>query len=119
KCFYAFSASVVLMVCAAFGPVVFHIAWGTPVVRCERYGMNVDVCDGRDWSFMQARSRYQWMHGTMDADVCRRFVAGASQSVVKKDGAVDTCSVSVPGNWVARECDRVGLLDYDQCYSCR
>lgn len=116
-CFYAFASLSILAFFAAFGPMVFHVIWGTPIAQCDRSGMNVIACEGRDWSFMQARVRYQRMWGTMDPRVCGSFVANASRSGDAVVG-VDTCSVSVPSDWVVSECSHVGLVGYDQCFLC-
>ncbi len=113
---------VVVLPClllAMVGPIVAHMEFGTPASTCQRSGLEVDLCEGRDWSLMQGRHGYQLAAGSVDADVCRSFQARVPESPQSplRDGWV-RCPFDDPTRWRAHECAPLGFARMASCFVC-
>lgn len=100
-------------------PFALHVALGTPFVHCEREGLSIERCVGRDWSLMQDRAAYRITEGSIDVDTCTAFVeavpAAARSPLV--DGWV-RCPYDDASVWERTSCEEAALPDYDQCFIC-
>lgn len=114
-------ACVVALGCVWFVVAVsLHVRWGTPRTRCERPGLEVEECVGRDWSFLQGRLGYARMSGAIDTGVCQRFVAGvpdAPASAIDGAGRV-RCPYDDPSVWARGDCAAIGIQGRAQCFTC-
>ncbi len=93
---------------------------GMPMHGCAWPGVDVEVCEGRNWSLFQDRLGYTRLAGSMDPETCRGFTTavGDEPDSPLVDGWV-RCPFDRPGVWERIACEDVALADEDVCFVCQ
>lgn len=117
-----FLAATLLLSVAAIGGFLGHYRFGSPISSCEFSAVEVDVCWGREWSFMQSFMSFEYAEGRIQKESSRRFIEGilkTPQSPYQDDGLFLDCPFERPEVWERVRCEAVGMSNRDQCYWCQ
>lgn len=100
-------------------PLGAHMFVGTPSYGCLWRGMDVEVCNGRDWSVLQGRLEHMTWEGKMDVGHCRAFVNAVPKNAKDpyENGWI-RCPDDNPRVWTPSACRQAALATMDRCFVC-